>query len=68
MKSLNDKILAWSKMKSLAYDKLKVSETAQIVLDRVESFLRKGDILMILVSNIFSFFSKSVFNRLFFPS
>ena len=48
MKSLNDKILAWSKMKSLAYDKLKVSETAQFGLDRVESFVRKGEIMILV--------------------
>ena len=40
---LNDKIVAWSKLKALADDKINLSEKLKFVLERVENIVGKGE-------------------------
>ena len=61
LKSLpNDKILAHSKLKALADNKINVTQKFQFVLGRVENILGKGKML---VTSIFSF-SQNLFKSL----
>ena len=39
----NDKILDWSILKAFADDKTNLNETSQLVLQRVENIVRKGE-------------------------
>ena len=39
----NDKVLDWSKLKALAYNKISVTQKLKIVFGRVESIAGKGE-------------------------